>query len=68
MNIFACLTDKQDHQSIHQQDNQEEMEDHHQIITEMETQEMERVPYTSNVESLMYVMVCCRPDLAHAMS
>ncbi|GAA0171429.1 reductase [Lithospermum erythrorhizon] len=29
---------------------------------------MERVPYTSTVVSLMYAMVCTRPDLAHAVS
>ena len=34
--------------------------------TEMEAQEMERVPYTSGVGSLMYAMVCCRLDIAHA--
>ena len=29
---------------------------------------MSRVPYTNVVESLMYVMVCTRPDLANAVS
>jgi hypothetical protein len=29
---------------------------------------MSRVPYSSAVGSLMYAMVCSRPDLAHAMS
>ena len=36
--------------------------------TEVEAQEIERVPYASGVESLMYVMVCCRLDIAHAVS
>ena len=36
--------------------------------TEVEAQEMERVPYASSVESLMYVMVCCRSDITHAVS
>ena len=36
--------------------------------TEVEAQEIERVPYTSGVGSLMYVMVCCRLDIAHAIS
>jgi hypothetical protein len=29
---------------------------------------MTRVPYSSVVGSLMYAMVCSRPDLSHAMS
>lgn len=29
--------------------------------------EMENVPYALAVESLMYVMVCTRPDIAHAI-
>ena len=29
---------------------------------------MERVPYASGVESLMYVMVCCRSDIVYAVS
>ena len=29
---------------------------------------MSQVPYASAVGSLMYVMVCTRPDLAHAVS
>ena len=36
--------------------------------TEMEVQEMKMIPYVSCVESIMYSIVCCRPDLAHAMS
>ncbi|KAL8483135.1 hypothetical protein ACS0TY_025988 [Phlomoides rotata] len=29
---------------------------------------MNNIPYASSVGSLMYAMVCCRPDLTHAMS
>ena len=29
---------------------------------------MSRVPYSSVVGSLMYVMVCSRPDLAYAVN
>ena len=36
--------------------------------TEVEAQEMEMVPYASGVGSLMYAMVCCRPDIANAVS
>ena len=36
--------------------------------TEVEAQEMKKVPYASGVGSLMYAMVCCRPDIAHAVS
>ena len=32
-----------------------------------EEEEMSRVPYDSVVGSLMYVMVCSRPDLAYAV-
>jgi hypothetical protein len=28
---------------------------------------MSRVPYSSVVDILMYVMVCTRPDIAHAV-
>ncbi|CAA7059133.1 unnamed protein product [Microthlaspi erraticum] len=35
--------------------------------TELEKQDMARVPYASAVGSLMYAMVCTRPDLAHAV-
>ena len=30
-------------------------------------QEMKDVPYASAVDSLMYAMVCMRPDLAHTV-
>ena len=36
--------------------------------TEVEAQEKERVPYASGVGSLMYTMVYCRLDIAHAVS
>jgi hypothetical protein len=32
-----------------------------------EEEDMSRVPYVSAVGSLMYVMVCTRPDIAHAV-
>ena len=38
------------------------------LQTEVEAQKMERVPYASSVGSLIYAMVCCRPDIAHAVS
>lgn len=36
--------------------------------SEEEIEEMANVPYASAVGSLMYAMVCTRPDLAHAVS
>jgi hypothetical protein len=33
-----------------------------------EKEDMQRVPYASAVGSLMYAMVCTRPDIAHAVS
>ena len=35
--------------------------------TDKEKEDMERIPYASVVESLMYAMVCTRPDIAHAV-
>ena len=35
--------------------------------TDKEKEEMEKVPYASAVGSLMYAMVCTRPDIAHAV-
>ena len=35
--------------------------------TQEEEEDMSRVPYASAVGSLMYEMVCTRPDIAHAM-
>ena len=29
---------------------------------------MKKIPYASGVGSLMYAMVCCRPDIAYAVS
>eukprot|EP00253_Pinus_taeda_P032321 PITA_32321 len=34
--------------------------------TQEEEEDMSRVPYASAVSSLMYAMVCTRPDIAHA--
>ena len=40
----------------------------HMCPTKKEEKEgMTKVPYTSAVGSLMYVMVCTRPDIAHAL-
>ena len=33
-----------------------------------EEEEMSRIPYASAVGSLMYVMVCTRPDLAYTVN
>jgi hypothetical protein len=35
--------------------------------TQEEREYMSRVPYSSTIGSLMYVMVCTRPDIAHAV-
>jgi hypothetical protein len=35
--------------------------------TDEEKEDMERIPYASAVGSLMYTMVCTRPDIAHAV-
>eukprot|EP00253_Pinus_taeda_P033780 PITA_33780 len=35
--------------------------------TQEEEEDMSRVPYASVVDSLMYAMVCTRPDIAHAV-
>ena len=35
--------------------------------TEEERDHMSKVPYASAIGSLMYAMVCTRPDIAHAM-
>ena len=39
----------------------------HCSTSEKEKQEMRGVPYASAVGSLMYAMVCTRPDIAHAV-
>ena len=36
-------------------------------ISEQDKEEMKKVPYASVVGSLMYAMVCTRPDIAHAV-
>ena len=38
------------------------------LQTEVEAQEMERVPYASGVRSFVYAMMCCRLDITHAVS
>ncbi|PKI46120.1 hypothetical protein CRG98_033515 [Punica granatum] len=38
-----------------------------QCPSEKEKEEMKKVPYSSAVGSLMYVMVCTRPDIAHSI-
>ena len=35
--------------------------------TQEEDEDMSRVPYASAMGSLMYAMVCTRPDIAHAV-
>eukprot|EP00253_Pinus_taeda_P007712 PITA_07712 len=35
--------------------------------TQEEEEDMSHVPYASEVDSLMYAMVCTRPDIAHAV-
>ena len=35
--------------------------------TQEEEEDMSRVPYASAVGSLMYVIVCTKPDIAHAV-
>jgi hypothetical protein len=35
--------------------------------SEKENEEMKKVPYASAMGSMMYAMVCMRPDIAHAV-
>ena len=35
--------------------------------TEQDLAQMDKVPYASAIGSLMYAMVCTRPDITHAM-
>nr|GEX09667.1 hypothetical protein [Tanacetum cinerariifolium] len=41
---------------------------HECLKSEEDKEDMSRVPYSSAVGSLMYAMVCTRPDLAHVVS
>ena len=36
--------------------------------TPEEMEQMAKVPYTSAIGSLMYAMLCTRPDIAHAVN
>ena len=36
--------------------------------TPEERQHIKKIPYASAIESLMYAMLCTRPDIAYAMS
>ena len=36
-------------------------------LSEKEKEEMQKVPYASTVGSLMYAMVCTRPNITHAV-
>jgi ATP-binding cassette subfamily B (MDR/TAP) protein 1 len=38
------------------------------LVTNEDIEYMSRISYSSDVGSLMYVMVCSRPDLSYAMS
>ena len=40
----------------------------HMINPDADIEYMSRVPYSSAVGSLMYAMVCSRPDLSYALS
>lgn len=40
----------------------------HSPQTDLEKTEIESFPYASAVGSIMYAMVCCRPDLAYSAS
>ena len=37
------------------------------LKTKEERDHMSKVPYASTIGSLMYAMVCTRPDIAHAV-
>ncbi|RVW49594.1 Retrovirus-related Pol polyprotein from transposon TNT 1-94 [Vitis vinifera] len=39
----------------------------HSPSSEKEKEEMRKMPYASVVGSLMYVMICTRPDIAHVV-
>jgi len=37
-------------------------------LSEEDIEKMSHVPYSSAINSLMYAMVCTRPDLSHVVS
>nr|GEW10645.1 retrovirus-related Pol polyprotein from transposon TNT 1-94 [Tanacetum cinerariifolium] len=41
---------------------------HECLKSEEDKEDMSRIPYSSTISSLMYAMVCTRPDFAHAVS
>lgn len=40
----------------------------HEPKTEIEEKKMSEIPYANIVGSIMYVMVCTRPDMAYVLS
>ena len=38
------------------------------LRTHKEREHMDRIPYASMIGSIMYVMLCMRPDVSHALS
>jgi hypothetical protein len=38
------------------------------LATAEDREEMNKIPYASSIGSIMYAMLCTRPDVAHAIS